>query len=286
MFRHPQAFARVGLIVCSGVLASCGPHDLQGYEIIAPDFEPSHARLARNPYAPVGLFADQRGEVVPFIDGNGDGKLDPQTEASGRCDQRGHRCWINRARLRLISTSTDCEASAGTWLLGTLYDHDGHQLSAILCDDHGLCSEDHADAFQGVDNVHAIWLPAAAESAAPRTLSLRAGSEEHRFADVALPAPLHVLDVKVSQVSDLQVRVSADQTIDMASLLVKRGEDLQWSSADRPDTFHAIGPLLEASIPRAVLDACAGMCEAYLQVAHVSRDDDVFTMAEYRQRVL
>jgi hypothetical protein len=276
----------VALVLLPGASPGCRRRTQRAFEIVAPAFELSRVQFASYGYSPVGAFAEKRGELVPFIDANGDGRFDPHTEASGRCDQSSHRCWLDHARLRLLMTTTDCAASTGTWLLGNVYGHDGRSLEATLCDDQGACSEEHRNAFQGVDTVNAIWILDAAETPRARTLSLRAGKEEVRYENVELPAPLRVVDIQIERRGGVHISATADQSIDMASLWVTRGHALQWSSAGQPGVFQAKGAAIEATLPQSVVDACAGACEAYLQFGHVWRDDNVFSLAEVKQKVL
>jgi hypothetical protein len=152
----PSSVSALWTVALTGILGGAlgcgrGPRD---FEIVAPAFDAARVRFTNYSYAPVGTFADKRGELVPFVDSNGNGGFDQQTEASGRCDQHSRQCWLDHARLRLIMTTTDCSATTGTWLLGNVYDREGRREEATLCDDRGTCSETHRDAFQGVEMVN------------------------------------------------------------------------------------------------------------------------------------
>ena len=266
------------------LMAGCGHESPRDFEMVAPEFEASKVRFAAYGYSPVGTFANKRGDLLPFIDTDDDGKFDPNTEASGRCDQRSGQCWMDQARLRLLMTATDCPATTGTWLLGAVYGRDGRQLAATLCDDHGTCSEEHKDVFQNGGPVNAIWIPGTVEKPPARTLWLRSGRDQFHYDDIALPSPIHVVDVQTSRPGNLQISITADESIDMASLWAMRGGELQWSSTKQ--TFRVDGKSLEADVPQTVLDSCGGGCEVYLQFAHVWRDDNVFSLSEVKHKLL
>ena len=259
-----------------------GPH---GFEIFAPGFETSRVRFESYAYSPVGAFADKRGLLVPFMDSDGDGRFDPRSEAAGRCDLDAHRCSFDHARLQLLMTTTDCPTTTGTWLLGDVYDRDGRSVHATLCDDRGSCAEAHEHAFQDTGSVNAIWLPGSRAEPEARVLSLRAGREQIHYTNVALPQPIRLVDFRVEHPGDLQVSVAADQTIDMVALWVRHGDTMHWSSARHPEALQVHGTTLVATVPHDVLEACAAGCETYMQIAHVWRDDEVFSLAEIKHRV-
>lgn len=274
--------APVLLLVSS---AGCRGQDHHGFRIIAPAFDSSRVRFTKYEYAAVGAYAAEHGELIPFVDANGDGVFDPQNEASGRCDPRSRQCRLDHARLRMIRTTTDCPATTGTWLLGNVYDHEGRRLTAALCDSQGTCSEDHADAFKGTPAVDAIWIPESSATSRPRTLTLRTATEKFRHDDIVLPSPLHLVDIQTKRAGDLYVRATADQSIDLAALWVMRGQSQRWSSAEGPSTLKARGAVLEARVPGAILDSCHGACEVYLQFGHVWLDGDVLSLGEVKHKL-
>jgi hypothetical protein len=281
-----MGIAQITALLLGAVSAGCerkGQHD---FEVIAPAFETSRVRLTQHDFLPVGAFREQRAELIPFMDANGDGRFDSQTEASGRCDPRSHQCFIDHSRLRVIMTVTDCPATTGTWLVGNMYDRDGRRLDATLCDSQGVCSEEHQNAFQNGGTVDAIWIPGIPDTSSTRALGLRASHEEIRYENVALPLPIRLVDIRVERVGGLRVSVRADYSIDMASLWLMHGGTMRWSSTGQPGVFRATGAALEAAVPQSVLDSCGSGCEAYLQFAHVWRDDNVFSVSDVLQKVL
>jgi hypothetical protein len=281
-----SALFSAALVPLLGGSMACGHGSPRDFEIIAPTFDVSRVRFASYAYAPVGAFAETHGDLMPFMDANGDGSFDPQTEAAGRCDRRSRQCWLAHARLRLFMTTTDCLASTGTWLLGNVYDRDGRGVDATLCDNHGACSEPHPHAFQGAETANAIWIPDAPDVPRNRTFSLRAGQEDFHYDDVTLPTPIHLVDMQREPRGDLHVSITVDQSIDMASLWVRRGQAVQWSSAGQPGAFHVEGAALEVTLPRSVVDSCGDTCEVYLQIAHVWRDDAILSLSEIKQKIL
>ena len=122
-------------------------------------------------------------------------------------------------------------------------------------------------------------------SSRPRTLTLRTATEEFHYDDIVLPSPLQLIDIQTRRAGDLQVRVTADQSIDLAALWVMRGQRQQWSSAERPSTLKTQEAVLEASVPGAILDSCDGACEVYLQFGHVWQDGDVFSLGEVKHKL-
>ena len=276
---------RIALLFQAGSVCGCSHGSQHDFAVVAPAFDVSRLRFTRYDYLPVGAYAEKRSDLIPFVDSNGDAHFDPQTEASGRCDPRSHQCWIDHARLRLLSITSDCTAAAGTWIIGNIYDRYGQRLEATLCDDRGNCSAEHQNAFQNMESVNAIWLSDASETSRTETLTLRAGLEEVTYSDIALPAPIRLVDSKQVRSGDLHITATADQSIDMATLWVKRGQTLHWSSAAQPGGLRAKDVTLEAVVPQAVLESCGQGCEAYLQFAHVWRDDNVLSVSQVEHKI-
>lgn len=283
--RLVRALAHGAPVLSLASSAGCRGEHHHGFRIIAPAFDSSRVHFTKYEYAAVGAYAAEHGELIPFVDANGDGVFDPQNEASGRCDLSSRQCRLDHARLRMIRTTTDCPATTGTWLLGNVYDRAGRRLSATLCDDRGTCSEEHAGAFQGMPAADAIWIPESPAASHPLALTLRTATEKFRHGDIALPSPLHLVDIQTKRTGDLHVRVTADQSIDLAALWVMRGQSQRWSSAEGPADLKARGAVLEARVPGAILDSCDGACEVYLQFGHVWRDDDVFSVGEVKHKL-
>lgn len=272
------------LVYCTMACQCTGRHE---FEVIAPAFDASKIRFTDNvAYSPVGAFAARRGEQVPYVDANGDGRFDPQSEASGRCDQGKQQCWIDRAKIRLIAITGDCPAETGTWMLGSFYDPTGNRRETLLCSSRGMCSEEHQHAFQNAESVNAIWIAGPPELSRTEDLSLRAGTDELTVENVILPAPLQLLSVRAEQQTDLHVSVTADESIDMATVWLMRGPALHWSAAGHPQQFSAKGASLDVAIPQEVLRTCDGACEGYIELAHVWRDDSVFSIGEIKQKIL
>lgn len=280
-----RALAHGGLVLLLTSSAGCREEHPYGFRIIAPAFDGSRVHFTRYEYSAVGAYAARHGELIPFVDANGDGVFDPQNEASGRCDSRSRQCWLDHARLRMIRTTNDCPTTTGTWLLGNVYDHDGRRLDAALCDEQGTCSEEHAGAFKGTPEVDAIWIPESPATSRPRRLTLHTATEEFHYDDIMLPSPLRLIDIQTKRAGDLHVRVAADHSIDLAALWVMRGQRQQWSSAERPSTLKTQEARLEASVPGAILDSCDGACEVYLQFGHVWQDDDVLSVGEVKHKL-
>jgi hypothetical protein len=181
-------------------------------------------------------------------------------------------------------TSTDCPATTGTWLFGSIYDSAGRQVPSSLCDNHGSCSEEHTDVFRDSGPLSAIWLPGAIEHARVSTLSLHAAGKEVKYTGIELPTPIHVVDMALDREGGLGLSVVVDKSIDLATLWVTRGNVLQWSST--ASTFSVTGARLEARVPRNVIESCADACEVYLQLAHVWRDDEIFSLSEFKHKLL
>lgn len=253
------------------------------FDIVAPGFNTSRVSFAHYGYSPVGAFGARRGDLMPFIDVDGDGSFDPQHEVAGQCDQQAHRCWFNRTRLRLAATTDDCSAATGIWMIGNIYDTEGRDLDATLCDDSGPCSRSYDQAFQDANSVNAIWIAGASSTSALRSFSLRSDQQEVHYENILLPASIEIVSRRIEHNGDLRVFVTANQTIDLAAMWIKRGQQMYWTSG--VTAFRAEGATLMASIPEAVFSSCAGLCETYIQIGHVWRDDEVFSIAEIKQQV-
>lgn len=139
--------------------------------------------------------------------------------------------------------------------------------------------------FSDVGSVNAIWMQDTPETAPDRNLILRSSNDEQHY-NVVLPQPISALDIQVRQEGDLLVSVNADQTIDMVSLWVMRGNSEQWSSSGHSESLQAKGTSLRAVVPKAVLASCGNACEVYLQFAHVWQDDSVFSLSEVKHKLL
>src|ERR1041384_6905716 len=150
--RYMQALALLFLANPAGCHKE-SDHDLS---VIAPTFDTSQVDFTKYEYSTVGMVATTHSDLIPFIDANGDGLFDSQNEASGRCDPRSRTCWLDHTRLRMINSATGCPATSGTWLLGNVYGRTGTRLNAALCDDQGMCSEEHTDVFKDVPATDAI----------------------------------------------------------------------------------------------------------------------------------
>lgn len=281
------ASSKFACLLVAAAITGCHSSAPSELEIHAPTFDASRVRFARHSYSAVGVFADKHGDVIPYIDANADGRLDPLVEPSGRCDRNIAQCWLDRARIRMIQRTTDCPAASGTWLFGDVYDHDGRAQAATLCDDEGRCAEEHPNAFKDIASVKAIWFPGHGppQSSRTRTLTLRTASEELRFPDLTLPSEIALVDLESELPDDLVVHATASQSIDMAAVWVMRGHEQRWSSGDQPASLKASGNVLEARVPQAVMESCAGDCDVFLQFAHVWRDDVVLSLGEVKQRV-
>ncbi len=276
--------------VCAAIFSICAAACARGRgagpEIVAPSLDVTRLRFAEYRYSPVGDFAAKRGRLFPFIDVNGNGKYDAD-EVVGHCDRRSGagRCWIDRTRVSLVTTTSDCPGASGAWIIGSAFDGAGKRLTSKICDDRGACSDFHPNAFgDGVD-LDAIWIPEA-QDGSRHTLTLRAGDEVLRRDEVKLPPPLQLVDGQVDTDAGLHAHVSADQSIDLANIVLRSGIEVRWHSAGEPGTFQVHGNELDAVVPQAALDACGEGCEAVLSVAHVWSDDDVYSVSELRQKLL
>jgi hypothetical protein len=270
----------LGSVGLGGACHRASGVSLPGFELEASAFDPARVGLATYAYEPVGLYAVTRSAEVPFVDANGNGRFDPNEEASGRCDPQSRRCRLEDHRLRVVMRTTDCPGTTGTWIVGSAYDRAGARIAATLCTADGRCAEPHRDAFQGLA-VDAIWLPVDAAPTSHQRLALTTAARTYAYDDVELPHALHLSALHTEDRGDLRISVTADQSVDLVSLSVLRGDAVAWSGRGA----HADGATLDAVVPREVLDACAGDCEGYLQIAHVWRDDDVLAMGEIKQRV-
>jgi hypothetical protein len=167
-----------------------------------------------------------------------------------------------------------------------VYDRDGAPINTTLCDDHGVCADEHHGIFEGIETTLAIWAPANT-SETPRNFSLRAGTEEIRYEHTELPSPIRLIDLKIDHRSDLHISGSSDQSIDMVSLVIKSGQTIRWASVDEPGALSVHDNKIEVNVPRSALDGCKGSCEGELQIGHVWRDDDdVMSVSQVQQKVL
>jgi len=281
------SFALLRAAMLGGLLigpVACGHESPRDLRVIAPAFAHSEVRFTSYDLMPVGAFADKRGAWLPFVDANHDGSFDPDIEASGRCDRTSRQCWIDDHRLRAITLTADCPATAGAWLIGNVYDHEGRNVKATLCDERGVCGQERAHAFENT-SVNAIWTPGVPAPSGARTLSLRAGSQTFAYRDVELPAPIHLVRTSLERGDGLRVALTADQRVDMIAVRVTRGRALQWSSARDPGAIHADGSELSVELSQELLESCDGTCEADVQLAHVWRDDHVLSVSQVEHRI-
>jgi len=192
---------------------------------------------------------------------------------------------LDHARVLLIQRQTECNASSGTWLLGNAYDRNGLRQKATLCDDKGTCSREYTGTFKDSAVVDAIWFPDQATTPRARTLTLTTATEKILYQDVVFPAQLEVTQIETNQLGGLNIRITADQSIDMAALWVMHGPEQRWSSAEQPELLRGVGNVLEAQIPEIVMEACDDTCDMFFQLAHVWQDDTVLSLGEVKQRV-
>lgn len=270
-------------ILLVGEYGACNRTD--DVRVISSVFDPSRVRFTSYAYAPVGAFAEKRGSRMPFVDANGNGSFDSDSEASGRCDRSAQECRIDDRRIRMVMAVDDCSQTRGIWLIGDAYDSHGLRQEASLCDDNGHCSSEQPEVFQQATSLQALWL--SGDSEVPRTVSLvlRVGQDEVPYPDIELPQPIQLTGFDVSRAADLRVTATADHSIDLAALTVMRGAAVQWSSSTAPETIQAKGTTLVATVPHDVLEKCGDVCEAYLQLGHVWRDDNVLSIADIRRQV-
>lgn len=284
--RWPMHFSSLRAVVLASLLIApqACHRDAPHLEIIAPALEASRAGFTSYDLMPVGEFAAKRGERMPFIDADRDGRFSPGIEASGRCDQKLQECVIDDHRLRIISSNTSCPLTNGLWLIGNVYDRTGRGVPAVLCDERGACSTHHEHVF-GDMPVDAIWIPDLSGAPRRRTLSLEAGLREFRFENVELPEPMRLLDTKTERRDDLRIAVTADHSVDMAAVRVMRGRALHWSSSRQPARMRASGRELIVELPGDVVDSCGDGCEAFVQLAHVWRDDELLSVSQVEHRL-
>lgn len=247
--------------------------------------------FADYPYTPVGAFAAGRSadRGLPYADVNGDGRLDPALEATGRCEASGS-CQIDATRVRLVSRTSSCPDASGLWWVGVAHDGRGRRIASRLCDEsRSVCSADHPGVFRDTSSENGLWEPPPIAIGELRTVELRVGDAVVQSDTVEVPPPLALSPAELRfdgpGTGPRTVTATVDQRVDLAAMWMIRDGQSVWTSEAHRDMFEADGPSLTATLPAEAVRACGETCDTFLAVARVWRDDEVLVTSEILQRV-
>ncbi len=202
--------------------------------------------LPRSKFGAGNPVADRpAGDAVPFRDRNANGRYDAFIDPIGYCDAEGdcrfpaERLTVHRLRRNGIAGS-----SAGVLLYAQRTDPrpaDASTLDVSLCTDGGVCSEPMRTPFDGLPEVHALWL--CAED--PTALDVASVSVDGS-SRVTIPSHPHVRLVAAPR-GEGAFDLSSSESIDriLVRLVQLQNGDVSkvaWSSSDDSAAVRLDGP--------------------------------------------
>jgi hypothetical protein len=236
-------------------------------------------RFAPFPFSPTGAYLDKVGSQFAYLDLDGDETFSKDSEPAGKCDVDRHRCSFPEVRLTLTHIlelerepggAGVFEKVSGIRASASAFAADGTRMEGSVCYADGTCAPPGEPLYQCDGG----------EPAATHRYMVKHPRGEQRFDQLATPPAFTLRHVDVSERTDSShVEVEATDTIDLAVLTLRRGDETVWTSA-QSSPLRASGNRVSGALPRSAVAACGAECEAVLQVAHLWRDDGISHTSE------